>query len=83
MQKLADQETGTATISQAGEALYERMREALERDHYGSYVMINIDTGEHVVAPTTSEVVGQFIETFGEKARGWCTRIGVSVFMTL
>jgi hypothetical protein len=79
MQKLVDEDVGAA-ISRAGEAHYARIREALEKDHYGAYVMINTETAEYAVAPTTSEVVGEFIERFGENAPGWCTRIGASVF---
>jgi hypothetical protein len=59
---------------------YARIRAALEREHFGSYVMINTDTAEYVVAGTTSDVHAAFIEKFGEGAPGWCTRIGTSVF---
>jgi hypothetical protein len=65
-----------------GPRTYSRLRPALERDHFGSYVMINTDTAEYVVAATTSEAHAAFIERFGESAPGWCTRIGVSVFAT-
>ncbi len=65
-----------------GERLYEPIREILERDHFGLYVMINIDTEEYVVAPTTSQVHTRFVEKFGDAAPGWCTRIGASVFAT-
>jgi hypothetical protein len=63
--------------------IYARIRPALERDHFGDYVMINTDTSEYVLAPTTSEVQAAFIEKFGEDAPGWCTRIGISVFATI
>jgi hypothetical protein len=67
---------------QDGGRLYDDIREALERAHFGSYVMINTDTTEYVVAPTTSMVHSKFVEKFGEAAPGWCTRIGASVFAT-
>jgi hypothetical protein len=63
--------------------IYARIKAALERDHFGDYVMINTDTSDYVVAPTTSEVHAAFIERFGERAPGWCTRIGISVFATV
>ena len=67
----------------SGEAQYDRIRGELEKDHYGDYEMINTDTSEYVVAPTTSAAHAAFIEKFGADAPGWCTRIGVSVFATL
>jgi hypothetical protein len=67
----------------SGEARYDRIRGELEKDHFGDYVMINTDTCEYVVAPTTSAVHAAFIEKFGADAPGWCTRIGISVFATL
>lgn len=66
----------------AGEALYGSIRESLEQNHFGSYVMINTDTAEYVIGPTTSQVHAEFIRRFGEQAPGWCTRIGASVFAT-
>jgi hypothetical protein len=66
----------------AGEALYGSIRKSLEQNHFGSYVMINTDTAEHVIGPTTSQVHAEFIGRFGEQAPGWCTRIGASVFAT-
>ena len=70
----------SAAKPDGGPKLYGRLKAALERDHFGAYVMINTDTSEYVVAPTTSEVHAEFIERFGERAPGWCTRIGASVF---
>lgn len=68
--------------SQSGEALYERLRESLERSHFGSYVMIHLETREYVVDRTMSAVHEKFIAKFGEDAPGWCTRIGISAFAT-
>jgi hypothetical protein len=67
-------------ISAIGEQRYDSIKEMMERDHFGAYVMINTDTADYVVAPTTSQVYAAFIERFGKDASGWCTRIGVSVF---
>ncbi len=66
----------------SGESHYETIRELLEREHFGSYVMINADTKEYVIASTTSQVHDKFIERFGQQAQGWSTRIGASVFAT-
>jgi hypothetical protein len=69
-------------LGKTGQAQYAHLRKVLERDHFGSYVMINTETAEYVVAATTSEAHSKFIERFGENAPGWCTRIGASVFAT-
>lgn len=81
MTNLADEDI-RATLPTQGEAHYRRLKEALEKDHYGCYVMIDVETAEYVVGPTTSEVHAMFIQTFGDDAPGWCTRIGASVFAT-
>jgi hypothetical protein len=69
-----------ATPVLAGAQLYESRRASLEREHFGSYVMINTSTAEYVVGQTTTEAHTRFVERFGENAPGWCTRIGASVF---
>ena len=65
-----------------GRFQYELVRDELEKHHFGSYVVINMDTTEYVVAPTTTAALEKFVERFGKNAPGWCTRIGVSVFAT-
>jgi hypothetical protein len=70
-------------LAAIGKRQYASIKENLERDHLGAYVMINTDTSDYVVAPTTSQVYAAFNERFGEDAPGWCTRIGVSVFASL
>jgi len=70
-------------LAEIGKRRYASIKENLERDHFGAYVMINIDTSDYVVAPTTTEVYAAFIERFGEDASGWCTRIGVSIFASI
>jgi hypothetical protein len=74
--------TRPRACSRSGAAHYDAIRERLERDHHGAYVMINTATADYVVAPTTSQVHAAFIKKFGESAPGWCTRIGTSVFAT-
>ena len=74
--------TSRRALAKSGAAQYDAIREQLERDHYGAYVVINTATADYVVASTTSQVHAAFIETFGEHAPGWCTRIGTSVFAT-
>jgi len=64
-----------------GERRYDSIKEIMERDHFGGYVMIDTDTSDYVVGPTISQVHATFIERFGEEAPGWSTRIGVSVFL--
>jgi hypothetical protein len=59
---------------------YSFLQAELEKRHYGSYVMINVESLDYVIAPTASMTHAKFIEKFGEDERGWCTRIGVSAF---
>jgi hypothetical protein len=44
--------------------------------------MISVETLDYVIAPTVSVTHKKFIKKFGENERGWCTRIGVSPFVT-
>jgi IrrE N-terminal-like domain len=80
--RVTETESTERTASQIGEDYYKSIRVTLEKDHYGSYVMIHLETAEYVVSETTSRVHTKFIERFGESAAGWCTRIGASVFAT-
>jgi hypothetical protein len=82
-EELAGRERTLCDIAEVGKRRYESIRENLERDHFGAYVMINTDTSEYMIAPTISQVHGAFIERFGEDAPIWWTRIGVSVFASI
>jgi hypothetical protein len=70
-------------LAEIGERRYDAIKENLERDHFGAYVMINTATSDYIVAPTILQVDTAFIERFGEDAPCWCTRIGVPVFATI
>jgi hypothetical protein len=70
-------------LAAIGKRRYASLKDNLERDHFGAYVMINTDTSDYVVAPTITQVHTAFIERFGEDAPGWSTRIGVSIFASL
>jgi hypothetical protein len=74
---------GLHDIAAIGKRRYASIKENLERDHFGAYVMINTDTSDYVVGPTISQVDAVFIERFGEDAPSWSTRIGVSVFVSI
>jgi hypothetical protein len=74
---------GLRDLAQIGKRRYASIKEDLERDHFGAYVMINIDTSDYVVAPTISQADAAFTERFGEDASGWSTRIGVSIFASI
>ena len=63
-----------------GRQIYRALKDKLEREHYGSYIMIHPPTKQYVLGTTTSEVHSRFMKRFGADAPGWCTRIGVSVF---
>jgi hypothetical protein len=70
-------------ISAIGEQRYNAIKEKLERDHFGAYVMINTETSDYIVAPTHLQVYTAFIERFGEDVPNWSTCIGVPVFATI
>jgi hypothetical protein len=44
-------------IGKKARAIYEPLREKLERDHWGEYITINIDNGDYVVASEHEEAV--------------------------
>jgi hypothetical protein len=68
-------------IAAIGEQRYDAIKEKLERDHFGAYVMINTATSDYIVAPTLLQADTAFIERFGEAAPCWSTCIGVPVFV--
>jgi len=70
-------------IAAIGERRYDAIKENLERDHFGAYVMINTATSDYVVAPTHLQVYTAFIERFGKDVPSWSTCIGVPVFATI
>jgi hypothetical protein len=67
-------------IAAIGERRYDSIKEMMERDHFGAYVMINTETSDYIVAPTHLQVYTAFTERFGADAPSWSTRIGVSIF---
>jgi hypothetical protein len=46
-----------AKIGKAARAIYEPLREELERSHWGKYVAINVETGDYIVAPEQARAV--------------------------
>ena len=52
-------------LAAIGERRYDAIKENLERDHFGAYVMINTDTSDYIVGPTITQVHTAFIERFG------------------
>src|SRR5882672_5254201 len=55
-------------IAAIGERRYDSIKEMMERDHFGAYVMINTATSDYIVAPTLLQVHTAFIERFGADA---------------
>jgi hypothetical protein len=39
-----------AEIGKKARAIYEPLREKLEKDHWGEYITINVDNGDYIVA---------------------------------
>jgi len=48
-----------AKIGKAARTIYERLQEALEREHWGEYVAINIENGDYIVAVDQEDSVEQ------------------------
>lgn len=48
-----------AKIGKAARSIYEPLREALERDHWGEYVAINVENGDYVVSADHEDAVKQ------------------------
>ncbi len=44
-------------IGKKARAIYEPLREKLEKDHWGEYITINVDNGDYAVAPEHEEAV--------------------------
>jgi hypothetical protein len=65
-------------VYDTGERLFATMKGEMERKHWGSYIIINVDNGQHVIAPSLSEAQKMFVMKFGQ-AKGWCTRIGAPI----
>jgi len=59
-----------------GNAIYERLLPLFKQRGFkpGSFVAINIDTGEFVVADTRLQLMSSYKEKFGQSA-GWVRRI--------
>jgi hypothetical protein len=85
---MAPTQTVPETTSLGEAAMQDRAEEfwtlarRLEPDHFGQYVMINIQSRGYVIAPTISAAHRKFIEDFGVDAPGYCLRIGASPFAT-
>lgn len=64
-------------IAKRGEEIYEAdLKINLEGTHWGKFVLINVDTSEHVIADTQLEALKKFDERFLD-APGHCIQIGV------
>ncbi|MDZ7291362.1 MAG: hypothetical protein ONB44_25075 [candidate division KSB1 bacterium] len=48
-----------AQIGKAARAIYEPLREALERDHWGEYIAINVKNGDYVVSASHEDAARQ------------------------
>ncbi len=63
------------SVIEIGERQYQSLKKALESAHQGSFVFINVRTGEFVVADTRGEVMDKHQELF-PGAQGFLRRIG-------
>jgi len=48
-----------AKIGKAARSIYEALREDLERDHWGEYIAINVNTGNYVVSAKQEDAARQ------------------------
>jgi len=46
-------------IGKAARTIYERLHEALEREHWGEYVAINVENGDYVVSVNQEDATKQ------------------------
>jgi hypothetical protein len=44
-----------AKVGKIADAIYEPLRERLEREHWGDYIAINVDNGDYAIAPDDLE----------------------------
>jgi len=64
-------------ITKRGKEIYEQdLKRQLEETHRGKYVVINIETGQYVIADTDVEVIEKFREEFPRR-QGYFVRVGV------
>lgn len=66
-------------VGEAGRAIYRKLQKNLEAEHLREHVIINVATGDYVVAPTLLESMDQFEARFGN-APSWGIRVGVVQF---
>lgn len=67
----------TAEIARRGQELYERqLKTQLETEHWGEYLVINIDTGEYVISPIALDARRQFDHQF-PNAASYSVRVGI------
>ena len=65
-------------VYDTGERIFATIKEEMERKHWGSYIIINVDNGQHIIAPSLSDARQMYVMEFGQ-AKAWCTRIGVPI----
>ena len=68
--------TPPSEISTKGEAIYEKLREKLEADHWGDVVVIDIFSGDYEIAPDDLTATLRMFER-RPHAMTWGTRIGI------
>ena len=51
-------------IGKKARAIYEPLREKLEKDHWGEYITINVENGDYAVAPEHMEAVKKMREKY-------------------
>lgn len=67
-------------IGRRGYEIYQQLREKLEEEHPGEYVIINVNTGDFVLAPTRKEAWAQYSALFGGNP-SWEGRIGDKMYV--
>lgn len=76
MQTTLARPAGTGEVARRGQAIYEEsLRGLLEKDHYGEYLAIDVDTGEYILAPTRVELTRRTFEQ-GPGSLRFAMRIG-------
>lgn len=66
--KRAKTSHSTEELAQMGWARYEEIKQELEANHDGEYVMIEVDSGDYFVGETHDEALAKAQEAYPQKA---------------
>jgi hypothetical protein len=65
-------------LAELGEALYERLKDELEREYLGKCVLLNVEQGTYVVGEDTIDAAKKYDDEYGPETPGYFRGIGFS-----